>query len=535
MMLVPQAKSSLCVGLGSGITLGTLALYDEIEDLSCVEIVPSVIGGARYFYEQNRNVLTDPRVNMSVGDGVQYLLTTRKRFDIISSDSKLNPEYSGNAPLLSTDYYELCRDRLSEAGVMVQWLAAHTPNSEMEVIARSFIQVFPYAALYWFDPYSILMAGSKSPLVFDMDAARAFAAREGKLSEDLKGLLLSDPYISDTLFIADRDRLAASIREGPTNSWLRPRLEFSITKEFRRKQMAYHEDQNILWLRHLRMVSAQKLRGEYDEERLQRFYLSTGKLLDAFGSGGGLSRLDKGLGDLEAGAALNPEDIRMPGYKAAINALTTSLENALAEGRVDEPEDLVRLGLARLDAGRPEEALDFFHQALAKKPDDPNIQYNIIKVLLELERWTELRPVLAKFKDDFPRDARGYSMQGRMHAANGELEPARAEFAKAVELDPQSLVYRNNLATALARLERYGEAADAFAQVCELDPAYQGAAFFAAASYSMAGRNKEAAHWLRFCLERNLATKEQVLESAFFENLKSSEYWEPALLNGPND
>ena len=47
--LVPSAESVLAVGLGSGITLGALALYPEVRRLTCVEIVPSVVDGARLF------------------------------------------------------------------------------------------------------------------------------------------------------------------------------------------------------------------------------------------------------------------------------------------------------------------------------------------------------------------------------------------------------------------------------------------------------------------------------------------------------
>jgi tetratricopeptide (TPR) repeat protein len=465
-----------------------------------------------------------------VGDGVQFLLTTTKRFDIISSDSKLNPEYSGNAPLLSTDYYVLCRDRLTDAGVMVQWLAVHTPNPEMEVITRSFVDVFPHAALYWYDPQSVLMVGSRSPLALDMDAARRFIAREGKLSQDLQRLVLDDAYIAASLFIADRERLVAQVPPGPLNSWARPRLEFSITREFRRRSFAYHEDQNMKWLQRLRDPSGQRLRGNVEPERLQRFYASGAKLLDAFASGGGTSRLEPGVADLQAGAALNPDDRRLPAYVASIQIVASTLESALAEGLVEKPEDWVRLGLARLDAGRPEESLPFFKRALEQMPDDPNIQYNILKAQMDLQRWDEVRPAIATFKQAFPRDPRGYSMQGMMHAAHGELEQARAEFARAIELDPndpQIIVNRNNLATALARLERYAEAGDEFARVSEVDPGYKSAAFFAAASYSMAGKTQEAAHWMQVCLDKGLATPEQFRDSEFFENLKASAHWKP--------
>ena len=70
LVLVPEARRVLAVGLGSGITLGTLARYDEVEKLTCVEIVPGVVEGAGLFREFHGDVLADPRVDVLVEDGI---------------------------------------------------------------------------------------------------------------------------------------------------------------------------------------------------------------------------------------------------------------------------------------------------------------------------------------------------------------------------------------------------------------------------------------------------------------------------------
>ncbi len=167
--LTPRARNVLAVGLGSGITLGALGLYDEVEQLACVEIVPSVVEGARLFATANHDVLADPRLRLIVGDGVQFLLTTRERFDVISSDSKLNPEFVGNSAILAREYYELCRDRLTERGVMIQWTVTHLPNAETRIVTRTFIEVFPYVELFWIDPSNVILVGSRAPIALDAD------------------------------------------------------------------------------------------------------------------------------------------------------------------------------------------------------------------------------------------------------------------------------------------------------------------------------------------------------------------------------
>lgn len=525
MALRPDARNTLSVGLGSGITLGTLALYDGIERLDCVEIVPGVVDGARFFREANAGVLTDPRLALSVGDGVQYLLTTPERFDIISSDSKLNPEYAGNAPLLAVDYYRICRDRLTEDGVMVQWLACHLPHEDQRVIARSFAEVFEHVGMYWYDPYNIILAGSSSPLTLDLDAARDFAAREA-LAADLELLQLDDVHTLASLWICDGDALRAELGEGPMNRWERPRIEFTMGRNFRSKGMAYHEDENLRWLHRLRDPSTQLFMGELDATIQARFDASAGKLLEGFAAGGGIDRLDTGIDAFREGLALNPDDERLASWVERLESTAEILEEAMAAGGVNTPEMLVEVGLRWRDQGRTEEALDLFEQAAEARPHDPEIQYNILLSLKELGRMERYGAVLADFLARFPRDARAHSLEGRRLAALGQMEEAIGFFERAAELNPGAPVTHNNLATALARVGRYEEAALRFEKVCELQPGYQKAAYFTAASFCMAGRQEDAARWVRFCLERGLAERAEFARDPLFEGLRTSPHWE---------
>jgi tetratricopeptide (TPR) repeat protein len=362
-----------------------------------------------------------------------------------------------------------------------------------------------------------------------MDAAREFIRRED-LADDFKLLYLDDPYIVASLFQADRERLATVLGEGPVNTWQRPRLEFSLAREFRRKPTPYHEDETLLWLQRVREPKPQIVRGDYDDEKLERFYASESKLLEAFASGGGISRLETGVDQLKEGLEINPDDKRMSIYLTSLQIAEEDLEEAFETGRITTPEDLVRVGLLRLDDGRFEEALTLFEEALEMKPEDSSIQYNRLRTLRELERWEVMEEALKRFREEFPRDARGFSMQGRLYANRGEFEKALAEFEEAVERDPGNPVFVNNLATSLARLNRFGEAGQGFAKVCELNPTYPQAAFFAAASFSMANRNEEAAHWVRFCIERGLVEPARFTEDLLFANLRASEHWDPSLL-----
>ncbi len=525
MLLRPDAKTTLSVGLGSGVTLGTLALYPEIERLTCVEIVPGVVAGARFFGGPANEVLADPRLDLHVGDGVQFLLTTDERFDIISSDSKLNPEYAGNAPLLSVDYSALCRDRLTDDGVMVQWLAVHLPLADIKMIARSFAAAFPHVAIYWYDPYNLILAGSKAPLVLDLDGARRGLARPA-IAADLAPLQLADPYLSASLWIAGDEALRSALGPGPVNTWQRPRLEFTLGRNFRSQTLAYHEEDVLRWLHLIRDGEGQALAGAVDGEAYRAHMAAAGKLLEGFAQGGGIRQLEPGIPFFEAGLAACPGNARLTALLAQWRQAGEQLAEAYAAGQVTTPDGLSLIGLQRREQGRHAEALVVFEQALALRPQDPDLQYNRLLTLRDLGRSGDYRAALDAFAAAFPRDARWASLKGRLAADDGSMTEALAFFEQAVALNPENPTTLNNKATALARLGRYPEAARAFEAVCALQPSYLQAAYFAAASYSKAGEPAAAARWARYCLDHELATPAQFRDDPLFDGLRDSAYWD---------
>jgi len=140
----------LHVGFGSGGTCWAVSQY-PLEEIDVVEISPEVLRAAdRYFSDINHHVLRDPRVNVVLNDGRNYLLATSKTYDAILSDS-IHPVYAGNSTLYTYEYFQLCRDRLAPGGVVSMWLPLYSLDSESFVrILASFHQVFPNTYV-WYD------------------------------------------------------------------------------------------------------------------------------------------------------------------------------------------------------------------------------------------------------------------------------------------------------------------------------------------------------------------------------------------------
>src|SRR3990172_6669268 len=85
MLLHPKPENVLVVGLGSGITLGAVEQYGEVKTIEAVEIEKGVVEAASLFSEANHNIFEDKRLKMVVGDGRNYLLNSKKKYDVISS------------------------------------------------------------------------------------------------------------------------------------------------------------------------------------------------------------------------------------------------------------------------------------------------------------------------------------------------------------------------------------------------------------------------------------------------------------------
>jgi len=77
-----------------------------------------------------------------------FLSATQNKYDVIIGDV-FHPDLVGLSSLLSVQQFQRARNRLSENGLFVQWLAINQFDSEsLGVILRSFRRVFPDAQLF---------------------------------------------------------------------------------------------------------------------------------------------------------------------------------------------------------------------------------------------------------------------------------------------------------------------------------------------------------------------------------------------------
>ena len=148
-MVHPEPRTVLVVGCGSGMTTGAFLLHPSVERIVLCEMEPNVIQTARkYFAEENGGVLDDPRLEIVIDDARHFLATTREHFDIITADP-IHPWVRGAASLYTTEFYDLCRSRLTPHGVVTQWVPLYESNpAAVKCELATFLQAFPRSSLW---------------------------------------------------------------------------------------------------------------------------------------------------------------------------------------------------------------------------------------------------------------------------------------------------------------------------------------------------------------------------------------------------
>jgi spermidine synthase len=103
----------LLIGLGAASLTKFLYRYRPDAHLTIVEIEPAVVAAARHFFKLPED---DKRIHMIIGCGAEYILGTNKKFDLILVDGFNEHAHPGQ--LNSLPFYQACRSRLTDQGIM---------------------------------------------------------------------------------------------------------------------------------------------------------------------------------------------------------------------------------------------------------------------------------------------------------------------------------------------------------------------------------------------------------------------------------
>lgn len=113
-----KATRVLIIGGGDGGILREVCRHTAVTHITQVEIDQAVIDLAKqYLPHHSAGAFDDPRANIVIGDGFDFVQNTDERFDVIISDST-DPLGPGEI-LFTKDFYAGCQRCLNPGGILV--------------------------------------------------------------------------------------------------------------------------------------------------------------------------------------------------------------------------------------------------------------------------------------------------------------------------------------------------------------------------------------------------------------------------------
>ena len=218
-----EPRSALVVGLGPGVTAGSLLAYPHLARRVCAESRSGVIRVSSLFQGHN-DASRDSRLDIRPIDGRRLLELETNRYDLIV----LNPPPAatmGAGDLYSLEFHLLCRDRLRYGGLVAQrWSLSAQHHAHSQAIVRTLLEVFPHVALWITGPDDMLILGSMTPI--ELDVVRMDRRWQlPNVKRALEEVGVHSPADLLATFISDRAGLEAYAGVGPVMTDNRPRWE----------------------------------------------------------------------------------------------------------------------------------------------------------------------------------------------------------------------------------------------------------------------------------------------------------------------
>ncbi len=186
MLMNPKAQDVLVISMGCGNTASAFSKF-PIRSLDLVDISSGPFEAAQYFHT-NEKIMEDPRVTAFVEDGRNFLLKSKKKYDIIQLELP-TLHTDGVVFLYTREFYDIAYSKLKEGGVLSQWLDAKQTGRETSyLLLNTMKQKFPNSTV-WAARWAWWMTGVKGrePVRIDYEESRALFSRP-EVAADLSKL-----------------------------------------------------------------------------------------------------------------------------------------------------------------------------------------------------------------------------------------------------------------------------------------------------------------------------------------------------------
>jgi len=395
LLLDSTEQDVLVVCFGTGQTTGAAGIHPSVRSVDSLDLSPSVINAGHVFAQENHDTLNNPKVNIVLQDGRNHLLTTEKKYDVITSEPP-PPRTAFTVNLYTKEYYELTKNRLKPGGIVAQWIPLHSQGEkEVAMHFKTFHSVFPYAIAWMSVANEFLIIGSDQPIELDFQKLQK-RLEEPVIKQAMAEIEIENVYsfLSNIWFLEDEIEAVAAGYDDITDN--HPVIEFyldlggtigrsGIEKYvFNRTPFA-----NIA--KRIKHLSAT------DRSRLKRYY----QVMDLYQRGvmyGNRGQLLKAL-------SLTKDNNLIRYHLQAGREQIARLGNMIEEdpGNV---EGLLNLGHAYYQLGQYEKSIELFEKIPENAPERSVANLYMGFGLLELGRGQDAKQKLEQVAKKDPRQFR---------------------------------------------------------------------------------------------------------------------------------
>ena len=389
-LLVDKPDDVLVVCFGTGQTTGAAGMHPRVKSVDSLELSTSVINAGKMFADQNHQALNNPKINFVIQDGRNHLLTTHKRYDVITSEPP-PPRTAFTVNLYTREYYELQKNRLKPGGIAAQWIPLHSQGEEeVDMHFKTFRSVFPYTMGWMSVANEILIIGSDQPIRIDFEKLKV-RLEEPEIKKALADIEIPNIYsfLSNIWLLDEQVKALGEGHSLITDN--RPAIEFyldlgNVIDVAGREKYVFNRasfDQVANHVENLPMTGRKLLKTHYDAMDLYQrgvMYSNRGQLLKALNM---------------------VEDNNLVRYhlQAGKEQMARLLEQV--EENPDNLENLLNLGHSYYQIGEHEKSIGILKMVLEK---NPKLSYAHLYMGYNLLEMGEKEIALEHFKNTAKND-----------------------------------------------------------------------------------------------------------------------------------
>lgn len=204
MLHTSQRETALVIGYGTGMT-PRIAYENGFKSLDIAELSEDMVRLAdRHFGNINHAVTSKPGVSTYFTDGRNFLLTQSKKYDLISIEIS-SIWFAGAANLYNKEFYELVSRRLTDKGVLQQWIQLHHMQSlDLLYALQSLRSAFKYVWFYVSGGQGIVVASNNLenyPVEMHKKTLEKTMQDSDLSTEELRRRLLAEPQQIDAMLL----------------------------------------------------------------------------------------------------------------------------------------------------------------------------------------------------------------------------------------------------------------------------------------------------------------------------------------------